>query len=143
MQHNQRKKADATYNQKLAKVAAENKIKSAELQLPPLTEHQDAVLANNLSFNCYRIAKVAFKTQGKRTDYLNKHCSIGNVSGAVIGFKGGNERALKNIGLKIYCDRVKAKNKFGAKTQIGHWFVEVQDQQKWQEAELKAQQAAA
>jgi hypothetical protein len=142
MHHNQSKKSDATYNQELAKVDAENKIKSAKLQLPPLSENQDAVLANNLSFNCYRIAKVVFKTQGKRTDYLNKHCSIGNVSGAVIGFKGGNERALENIGLKIYCDRVKAKNKFGTKTQIGHWFVEVQDAQKWRTAELEAQAAA-
>jgi hypothetical protein len=143
MQHIERKKTDITYAQELAQVGKDAKIKSAALQLPPLTHEQDAALANNLSFNCYRIAKLAFKTQGKRTDNISALCSIGNVSGAVIGFEGANTRALESIGLKIYCDRVKAKNKFGTKTQIGLWYLEVENAQKWQEAELKTQQAAA
>jgi hypothetical protein len=134
---------DEQYEAKLKKVNDELTEKRIALTLPDLSPGQDNVLANNLSFSCYRVARFLFSKQGERTDVISPSCAVSNVSDTVIGFDKAQTAALDRIGLTIHCELIPAKNRYGSKCVIGSWWLTVTDQQKWQEAELKAQQAAA
>jgi hypothetical protein len=134
---------DEKYNTKLKKVNDQLVAKRIDLALPKLTQKQDEVLANNLAFSCYRVAKFIYNNQGERTDNISQRCAVGNLSDAAIGFEKSQTSALARIGLTITCQIIPAKNRFGSKGVIGIWWMTVTDAQKWKNAELKAQQAAA
>jgi hypothetical protein len=134
--------ADEKYNTKLKKINGELAAKRIDFALPKLTQEQDSVLANNLSFSCYRVAKFIFNNQGERTDTVSPICAVANVSDTVIGFEKSQTAALDSIGLRITCQIIPAKNRYGSKGVIGTWWLEVADAQKWQARELKAQLVA-
>jgi hypothetical protein len=133
---------DEQYEAKLKKVNDELAAKRIALTLPNLNPEQDNVLANNLSFSCYRVARFLFSHQGERTDTIGQRCAVGNLSDVVIGFEKSQTAALAKIGLTITCQIISAKNRFGSKGVIGMWWLTVTDQQKWQDAELKVQLVA-
>jgi hypothetical protein len=110
--------------------------KRIDLTLPRLNQNQKTALANQLSPACDRIVNYLFGKQGERTDTINQMCAVGNLSDAVIGSKGAQKLALYNIGLRVTCDKVKAKNRYGQKCKIGIWWIEVIDKDKWIKAEL-------
>lgn len=134
------------YAEELKAVELELNAKRKALQLPPLTESADQALQlSGISFTAYRVIKYLFAHQGSRTDHIAAICAAGNVSDAVIGHNKRHTEALKRIGLSAYCEKVKSVNRFGRKTTIGIWWVEISDQSKWkaaQESAAKAQQAA-
>jgi hypothetical protein len=129
---------DDNYETKLKKSNQALKIKRVALALPALTPEQDSVLANNLSFGSYRVAKFLFSNQGQRTDAINQQCGVANVSDITKGTKKSQTMALARIGLTITCETVLAKNRYGSKGTIGTWWLEIANEQKWLEAELKA-----
>jgi hypothetical protein len=133
---------DEQYEAKLKKINDEIAAKRIDLALPKLTQEQDNVLANNLSFSCYRVAKFTFKNQGERTDRISPTCAVANVSDTVIGFRKSQTVALESIGLRITCQIIAAKNRYGSKGVTGIWWLTVANAQKWKSAELKIQQAA-
>jgi hypothetical protein len=133
---------DEQYEAKLKKVNDELAAKRIDLALPKLTQEQDNVLANNLSFSSYRVAKFIFNNQGERTDRISPTCAVANVSDTVIGFGKSQTVALDSIGLRITCQVIPTKNRYGSKGVIGVWWMTVADAQKWKNAELKIQQAA-
>jgi hypothetical protein len=133
---------DENYETKLKKSNDKLKIKRIALELPPLTPEQDSVLANNLSFGCYRVVKFLFREQGKRTDVINRHCGVANVSDTVKGTEKAQTTALAKIGLTITCQITPAKNRFGSKGIIGVWWITISNQQKWFEAEQRISEAA-
>jgi hypothetical protein len=133
---------DKEYEVKLKKVNDKLAAKRIDLALPKLTQEQDSVLANNLSFGCYRIAKFLFSNQGERTDIINRQCAVANVSDTVKGTDRSQTAALDRIGLAIDCELIRAKNRYGSKSVIGTLWLTVTDQKKWQEAEQRISEAA-
>jgi hypothetical protein len=105
--------------------------------LPKLNQEQDTALANNLSPACYRVARFIFSHQGQRTDTINQECAVGNLSDAVIGFEKTQTAMLDSIGLRITCEVVSARNRFGQKCAIGTWWLAITNHKKWLEAEIK------
>jgi hypothetical protein len=133
---------DEQYEAKLKKVNDELAAKRIALTLPDRSQEQDNVLANNLSFSCYRVARFLFSHQGERTDTISQRCAVGNLSDVVIGFEKSQTAALARIGLTITCQIIPAKNRFGSKGVIGVWWLTITDQQKWLEAEQRISEAA-
>jgi len=133
---------DEQYELKLKQTKAELAVKRDNFKLPPLTQNQDRALANNLSFACYRVAKFIFNNQGERTDTIAPTCAVANVSDTVIGFEKSQTAALASIGLKIECQKVAAKNRYGSKGTIGVWWLSITDHEKWLNAEMKVSNVA-
>jgi hypothetical protein len=133
---------DDQYEAKLKKVNDELTEKRIALTLPDLSPEQDNVLANNLSFSCYRVARFLFSKQGERTDVISPSCAVSNVSDTVIGFEKAQTAALDRIGLAIHCELVPARNRYGSKSVIGSWWITISNQQKWFEAEQRISEAA-
>jgi hypothetical protein len=133
---------DENYETRLKTSNDKLKIKRVALALPALTPEQESVLANNLSFGCFRVAKLLFRNQGVRTDIINQQCGVANVSDTVKGTEKAQTARLDRIGLTIHCELVPAKNRYGSKSVIGCWWVTISNQQKWFEAEQRISEAA-
>ena len=135
-----------TYLEELAKIDKDLRDQRKAKQLPTLTNTQDSALQfSGISFSCYRCVRFLFANQGARTDLISSQCAVGNVSDTFIGFKKRHTKQLERIGLSVTCENVKAMNRFGKKTTIGTWWLEVADPDKWEEAQkavAENQQAA-
>ena len=128
---------DDKYELKLKEVNDALIKKRVLFALPKLNQEQDNALATNLSPACYRVSRVIFSNQGLRTDTINQKCAVGNLSDAVIGFEKIQTAILDSIGLRITCEVVSARNRFGQKCSIGTWWIAITDHEKWLEAEIK------
>jgi hypothetical protein len=130
------------YLDDLARIDNELKEQRKANKLPPLTRGQDEVLQQcGVSFGCYRALKFLFSNQGARTDIISAQCAVGNVSDTFIGLRKRHTSLLDNIGLSVSCKNVKAMNRFGRKTTIGTWWLEIADQAKWETAQVRAKES--
>ena len=129
------------YLDDLARIDNELKEQRKANKLPPLTSIQDKVLQQcGVSFGCYRALKFLFSNQGARTDTISAQCAVGNVSDTFIGLRKRHTSLLNSIGLSVSCKNVKAMNRFGRKTTIGTWWLEIADQAKWETAQERAEE---
>jgi hypothetical protein len=97
--------------------------KTRQLNLPPVTEKQKLlVYTSEIPYSLQRLILHLFDNQGSRTDAIAQACALGNVSDCHT--PPNRIAALKKLGLKIECHQMKAVNRFGEFTTIGHLFVQ-------------------
>lgn len=130
---------DQSYQAMLDKQNLEIQERRAAKRLPPITPIQKTVLFHtSISDGCCRAVEYLFANQGARTDTISAACAIGNVSDCLIGLRKSNTLKLADIGLAVSCERISAMNRFNKKTLIGTWWLEIIDEHKWEQAQLRA-----
>mgnify|MGYP000645731329 CR=1 FL=1 len=103
----------------------------SQLDIPPVTQEQiqkvqDAKLPKALK----RLVFFLFENQGARSDVISANCAIGNVSDVHTPDK--RVAMLEALGLKIECKTLKACNRYGEFTIIGHLFIQpLPDNELW------------
>jgi hypothetical protein len=96
--------------------------KTTQLDLPPATEKQKLlVYTSEIPYSLQRLILHLFDNQGSRTDVIAQACALGNVSDCHT--PKSRIAALKKLGLRIECHQLKATNRFGEFTTMGHLFI--------------------
>jgi hypothetical protein len=96
--------------------------KTSQLNLPPVTEEQKLlVYTSEIPYSLQRLILHLFDNQGSRTDVIAQACALGNVSDCHT--PTSRIATLKKLGLKIECHQMKACNRFGELTTMGHIFI--------------------
>lgn len=97
--------------------------KTKQLDLPPVTEKQKLlVYTSEIPYSLQRLILHLFDNQGSRTDVIAQVCALGNVSDCHT--PRNRIAALQKLGLRIDCHQLKACNRFGEFTTMGHLFIQ-------------------
>lgn len=106
---------------------------SIEQEMCALTELQDKALQLcGISFSCYRAVTFILNNQGSNSETIKERCKISNLSDSIIGLRGVHTRILSEMGLSVVCHPPRGSN--------ASWRVEVTDANKWESAQLMAQE---
>lgn len=73
-----------------------------------------------------------WKFPGARTDEISEACAIGNVSDAATNKV--NRESQQKLGIVIRCEVEPAINRYGQKTIIGRWWIDIVDPDKFMDA---------
>jgi hypothetical protein len=65
---------------------------------------------------------------GSRTDEVSEHCAIGNVSDAATNKL--SRESQRRLGIVLRCEVEPARNRYGQKTVIGRWWLDIVDYNK-------------
>jgi hypothetical protein len=108
---------------RLSQASAELAAKTTQLDLPPVTEEQKLLVYQaNIPHSLQRLIIYLFDNQGSRTDTIAQTCALGNVSDCHTPLN--RIAALQKLGLRIDCHQLKACNRFGEFTTMGHLFIQ-------------------
>jgi hypothetical protein len=108
---------------RLTQARADLATKTKLLDLPPATEEQKLLVYQaNIPHSLQRLIIHLFDNQGSRTDTIAQECALGNVSDCHT--PKSRIATLHKLGLRIDCHQLKACNRFGEFTTIGHLFIQ-------------------
>ena len=121
----------ALLKNRLIQSAQELEAEKSRLNLPPVTTEQiELVQAAKIPSSLKRLILFLFDNQGSRTDTIAADCALGNVSD--VHTPPNRITTLRSLGLRIDCITLKACNRFGEFTVIGHLFIKpLPNNQNW------------